>query len=115
MLYFLLAAGIVWGLPTIYLAYRFREYRKFLGGAFFVSCGTLLYLYFANVSVPLLGRNLVFTPESSGVVRYTACSERSGEEGSLHPMDEGANLAYVAASYQYAPKVCRNSRRARGR
>jgi hypothetical protein len=22
-----LASGIVWGLPTIYLAYRFREYR----------------------------------------------------------------------------------------
>ena len=66
MLCFLLAAGIVWGLPTIYLAYRFREYRKFLAGAFFVSWGNLLYLYFANVSVPLLGTNLVFTPESSG-------------------------------------------------
>lgn len=66
MLYFLLAAGIVWGLPTIYLAYRFREYRKFLAGAFFVSWGNLLYLYFANVSVPLLGTNVVFTPESSG-------------------------------------------------
>jgi hypothetical protein len=26
MLYFLLAAGIVWGLPTIYLAYRFKEF-----------------------------------------------------------------------------------------
>ena len=51
MLYFLLVAGIVWGLPTIYLAYRFREYRKFLGGAFFVSWGNLLYLYFGNVSL----------------------------------------------------------------
>ena len=66
MLYFLLAAGIVWGLQTIYFAYRFREYRKFLAGAFFVSWGNLLYLYFANVSVPLLGTNLIFTPESSG-------------------------------------------------
>ena len=66
MLYVLLAAGIVWGLPTIYLAYRFREYRKFLAGAFFVSWGWLLYLYLAKVSVPLLGTNLVFTPESSG-------------------------------------------------
>src|SRR5262249_44714965 len=66
MLYFLLAAGIVWGLPTIYLAYRFRQYRKFLAGAFFVGWGNLLYLYFANVSVPLLGTNVVFTPESSG-------------------------------------------------
>lgn len=66
MLYVLLAAGIGGGLPTIYLAYRFREYRKFLAGAFFVSWGWLLYLYLAKVSVPLLGTNLVFTPESSG-------------------------------------------------
>src|SRR5262249_42444011 len=54
----------VWGLATIYLAYRFREFRKFLAGAFFVSWGIQLYLYFANVSVPLLGTDLVFTPES---------------------------------------------------
>ena len=66
MLYFLITAVVVWGLPTIYLAYRFREYRKFLAGAFFVSWGIHLYLYFANVSVPLLGTNLVFTPEISG-------------------------------------------------
>ena len=45
MLYFLLAAGIVWGLQTIYFAYRFREYRKFLAGAFFVSWGT----YFISI------------------------------------------------------------------
>ncbi len=66
MLYFLAAAVVVWGLPTIYLAYRFREYRKFLAGAFFVSWGNQLYFYFAKVSVPLLGTNLVFTPEISG-------------------------------------------------
>jgi hypothetical protein len=66
MLYFLFTAAVLWGLPTIYLAYRFREYRKFLAGAFFVSWGWLLYLYFAEVSVPLLGTNVVFTPESSG-------------------------------------------------
>jgi hypothetical protein len=66
MLYVLLAAVVAWGLPTIYLAYRFREYRKFLAGAFFVSWGIQLYLYFAKVSVPLLGTNLVFTPEISG-------------------------------------------------
>jgi hypothetical protein len=65
MLYFLLAAVVVWGLPTIYVAYRFREFRKFLAGAFFVSWGIQLYLYFAKVSVPLLGTNLVFTPEIS--------------------------------------------------
>ena len=66
MLYVLLAAAVVWGLLTIYLAYRFREFRKFLAGAFFVSWGTQLYLNFANVSVPLLGTNFVFTPEISG-------------------------------------------------
>src|SRR5215475_7170014 len=66
MLYVLLAAAVVWGLLTIYLAYRFREFRKFLAGAFFVSWGIQLYLYFAKVSVPLLGTNLVFTPEISG-------------------------------------------------
>ena len=63
MLYVLLAAVVVWGLATIYLAYRFREFRKFLAGAFFVSWGIQLYLYFAKVSVPLLGTNFVFTPE----------------------------------------------------
>src|SRR5262245_28240456 len=62
MLYVLLAAVVVWGLATIYLAYRFREFRKFLAGAFFVSWGIQLYLYFAKVSVPFLGMNLVFTP-----------------------------------------------------
>ena len=67
MLYVLLTAAVVWGLATIYLAYRFREFRKFLAGAFFVSWGFQLYLYFANVSVPLLGADFVFTPEISGV------------------------------------------------
>ena len=67
MLYVLVAVAIVWGLTTLYLAYRFREVRKFLAGAFFVSWGIQLYLYFAKVSVPLLGTNIVFTPEISAV------------------------------------------------
>jgi hypothetical protein len=67
MLYVLVAIAIVWGLTTLYLAYRFREFRKFLAGAFFVSWGIQLYLYFAKVSVPLLGTNVMFTPEISGV------------------------------------------------
>jgi hypothetical protein len=66
MLYALIAIAITGGLVTIYFAYRFREYRKFLAGAFFVSWGNLLYFYFANVSVPLLGTNFVFTPEFNG-------------------------------------------------
>jgi hypothetical protein len=62
----LLTALVVLGLPNLYFAYRSREYRKFLAGAFFVSAGIQLYLYFANVSVPLLGTHLVLTPEISG-------------------------------------------------
>ena len=65
MITFLFIAVIVLGLPTLYLAWRFREYRKFLAGAFFVSAGIQFYLYLAKVSVPLLGTSLVFTPEIS--------------------------------------------------
>ena len=59
-------ALIVLGLPTLYFAWRSREFRKFLAGAFFVSAGIQFYLYLAKVSVPLLGTNLVVTPEISG-------------------------------------------------
>ena len=62
----LLLAWIFLGLPTLYFAWRSREFRKFLAGAFFVSAGILFYLSLANVSVPLLGTNLVVTPEISG-------------------------------------------------
>jgi hypothetical protein len=67
MLLVLLTAIIVLGMPTLYLAYRSREVRKFLAGAFFVSAETPFYLYLANVSVPLLGTSLVFTPTISGL------------------------------------------------
>jgi hypothetical protein len=40
---------------------------KFLAGAFFVSAGTLFYLYLAGVSVPVLGMGFTATPEVSGV------------------------------------------------
>jgi len=52
---------------TIYFAWRSREFRKFLAGAFFVSGGIQFYLYLADVSVPLLGTSFVLTPELSGV------------------------------------------------
>ena len=60
------AAGIVMALGSLYLAWRFRDYRKFLCGALFVSFGILFYLYLADVSVPLLGTDFVETPEISG-------------------------------------------------
>ena len=69
MLPVLLTALVVLGLPTLYFAIRNREFRKFLAGAFFVSAGIQFYLYLANVSVPLLGTSLVFTPEISGNAR----------------------------------------------
>jgi hypothetical protein len=62
----LFTALIVLGLPTHYLASRSRDFRKFLAGAFFVSAGIQFYLYLAKVSVPLLGTNLVVTPEING-------------------------------------------------
>lgn len=62
----LFSALIVLGLPTLYFAWRCREFRKFLAGAFFVSAGIQFYLYLAKVSVPLLGTNLVLTPQISG-------------------------------------------------
>jgi uncharacterized membrane protein len=61
----LFIALIVVGLPTLYFAWRNREFRKFLAGAFFVSAGIQFYLYLAKVSVPVLGTNLVVTPEIS--------------------------------------------------
>jgi hypothetical protein len=62
LLWIAIVAVIVLGLPTLYFAWRSREFCKFLAGAFFVSSGIQFYLYLANVSVPLLGTDLVVTP-----------------------------------------------------
>jgi hypothetical protein len=43
------------GLVSLYVAWRIRDYRKFLAGAFFVSSGILFYLYLADVSVASVG------------------------------------------------------------
>lgn len=59
-------AAVIMAAGSLYLAWRSRDFRKFLAGAFFVSSGTLFYLYLADVSVPLLGTGLVETPEISG-------------------------------------------------
>jgi hypothetical protein len=64
----LFVALVALGLPTLYFAWLSREFRKFLTGAFFVSAGIQFYLYLAKVSVPLLGTNLVLTPEISGLL-----------------------------------------------
>jgi hypothetical protein len=43
-----------------------QDVCKFLAGAFFVNAGILFYLYLVHVSVPILGTNIVQTPEISG-------------------------------------------------
>jgi hypothetical protein len=67
MIPFLIAAAVVFGGPTIYFAYRSRDFRKFLAGAFFVSGGIQFYLYLTDVTIPLLGTSSAQTPELSGV------------------------------------------------
>jgi hypothetical protein len=58
-----LVAGTAWGVLNLYWAIRFREYRKFLAGAFFVSWGVQVYFYFMKVSVPLAGTRFVVAPQ----------------------------------------------------
>jgi uncharacterized protein (DUF486 family) len=61
-----IAAAIIMAVGSLYFAWRSRDFRKFLAGAFFVSSGILFYLYLADVSVPLLGTGFVETPQISG-------------------------------------------------
>lgn len=60
-----IAAAVIMAVATLYLAWRSRDVRKFLAGAFFVSSGILFYLYLADVSVPLIGTGFVETPAIS--------------------------------------------------
>lgn len=64
---YLVVAIIVVGLPTLYLAVRYREYRKFLAGAFFVSSGMQFYFYLAKIPIPLIWTSTVQSPELSAV------------------------------------------------
>jgi hypothetical protein len=66
MLPYLLSAAIVIGIPTIYVAAKYIEFRKFLAGAFFVSSGVQFYFWLTNLTVPLVGTDVVQTPEVSG-------------------------------------------------
>jgi hypothetical protein len=61
-----ISAAVIMAVGSLYFAWRNRGFRKFLAGAFFVSSGTLFYLYLANVSVPLLGTSFAETPQVSG-------------------------------------------------
>jgi uncharacterized protein (DUF486 family) len=61
-----IVVAVLMAVGSLYFAWRNRNFRKFLAGAFFVSSGILFYLYLADVSVPLLGTNFVETPQISG-------------------------------------------------
>jgi len=67
MLPYLVAAIIVVGVPTLYVAVRYREYRKFLAGAFFVSSGMQFYFYLAKIPIPLIWTSAIQSPELSAV------------------------------------------------
>ena len=65
MLPYLVAGIILIGLPMLYVAVRYREYRKFLAGAFFVSSGMQFYFYLAKIPMPLMWTRAVQYPELS--------------------------------------------------
>src|SRR5215467_11791982 len=45
---------VLYALATLYVAIKYREVRKFLAGAFFVSSGTCWYLWMTGVSFPIV-------------------------------------------------------------
>ena len=61
---------ILYAIASLYVAMKFREVRKFLAGAFFVSSGILWYLWITGTSLPIVlpyaGTISVETPEISG-------------------------------------------------
>ena len=60
----------LYALAALYVAIKFREVRKFLAGAFFVSSGILWYLWLTGTSIPLVmpyvGTVSIETPDISG-------------------------------------------------
>ena len=61
---------VLYALAWLYVAIRYREVRKFLSGAFFVSSGILAYLWKNGISLPVVlpyaGTVSIETPEISG-------------------------------------------------
>jgi len=50
-----IAAAAIMAVGSLYFAWRSRDFRKFLAGAFFVSSRILFYLYLADVGRSLGG------------------------------------------------------------
>jgi hypothetical protein len=61
---------VLYAAATLYFAVTYREVRKFLAGAFFVSSGTLAYLWATGTAIPLVlpfaGAISVETPGVNG-------------------------------------------------
>src|SRR5215468_2241984 len=61
---------VLYALAILFVAIKYREVRKFLAGAFFVSSGTCWYLWATGVSLPIVlpyvGTVSVETPEITG-------------------------------------------------
>jgi hypothetical protein len=61
---------VVYGVAWLYVAIRYREVRKFLAGAFFVSAGIPGYFWKNGIALPVVlpyvGTVAVETPEISG-------------------------------------------------
>jgi len=66
----LIAYIILSAVAACYLAIKYREVRKFLSGAFFVSSGILWYLWVNNITIPIVmpyaGEVSVESPAISG-------------------------------------------------
>jgi hypothetical protein len=67
MLPYFAGAIVVIGLPMLYFAVKYRKYRKFLAGAFFVSSGMQFYFYLAKIPIPLVLAGAVQSPQLSAV------------------------------------------------
>src|SRR5262245_32338546 len=61
---------VLYALAWLYVAIRYREVRKFLAGAFFVSAGILAYMWKNGISLPVVlpyvGTVAIEPPEISG-------------------------------------------------
>jgi len=61
---------VLYAIAAFYVAIKYREVRKFLAGAFFVSSGILWYLWVTDTSLPIvlpfIGTISVETPNISG-------------------------------------------------
>lgn len=60
----LIAAALAITVLVVWLAIRSVTFTTLLCGAFLVSSGTLLYLWAAGTSVPVIGTDIVLSPES---------------------------------------------------